>query len=251
MTDALGNENQYGELNDNVGQDEGNNQEKNSSGDWESQAKYFQSEKDKLYSENQDLKKYEKIGKFLESRPDIVQNITEQAGGGGQPQAERITLDKDEFDPWEAYNDPSSKSYVFRKQEEQETINQAVSEQVDQRVSGLQQQVGMNQLQQELVKRGLNEEQIGSFMEFAKTPTNEYGVDGAIKMWQAMTNNSKQQDTQQENQPQSNPFDMIRQNTNVPAQGGVLGGEQPKIKSDDESMWKSVMGASRVGNKIP
>ena len=66
MIDALGNENQHGELNNNVGQDGGNNQDENSSGDWESQAKYFQSEKDKLYSENQDLKKYEKIGKFLE-----------------------------------------------------------------------------------------------------------------------------------------------------------------------------------------
>mgnify|MGYP003149348939 CR=1 FL=1 len=251
MTDALGNENQYGELSDNVGQDEGNNQEKNSSGDWESQAKYFQSEKDKLYSENQDLKKYEKIGKFLESRPDIVQNITEQVGDGGQPQTERITLDKDEFDPWEAYNDPSSKSYVFRKQEEQVTINQAVSEQVDQRVSGLQQQVGINQLQQELVKRGLNEEQIGSFMEFAKTPTNEYGVDGAIKMWQAMTDNNVQQDVQQEQQVAPNPFDMIRQNNTPPPQAGVLNGEQPKIKSGDDTFWDDVVKANRVGNKLP
>ena len=251
MIDALGNENQHGELNNNVGQDEGNNQEKNSSGDWESQAKYFQSEKDKLYSENQDLKKYEKIGKFLESRPDIVQNITEQVGGGGQPQAERITLDKDEFDPWEAYNDPSSKSYMFRKQEEQATINQAVSEQVDQRVSGLQQQVGVNQLQQELVKRGLSEEQIGSFMEFAKTPTNEYGVDGAIKMWQAMTDNNVQQDVQQEQQVEPNPFDMIRQNSNPPPQAGVLNGEQPQIKSGDDKFWDSVIQANRVGNKLP
>ena len=177
----------------------------------------------------------------MESRPDIVQNITEQAGGGGQPQAERITLDKDEFDPWESYNDPSSKSYMFRKQEEQVTINQAVSEQVDQRVSGLQQQVGVNQLQQELVKRGLNEEQIGSFMEFAKTPTNEYGVDGAIKMWQAMTDNSEQVDNQQQEKP--NPFDMIRREANVPAQGGILNGQQPKVKSSDDDIWSQVKNA--------
>ena len=42
---------------------------------------------------------------------------------GGQPaQPERVELSKDEFDPWEAYNDPSSKSYKFRQQELQETI---------------------------------------------------------------------------------------------------------------------------------
>ena len=56
MTDAFENENHNGELNDNVGQDEGENQGKTSSEEWESQAKYFQSEKDKLYAENQQLK---------------------------------------------------------------------------------------------------------------------------------------------------------------------------------------------------
>ena len=58
-----------------VGQDEGTNNEENSTEDWEAQAKYHQSEKDKLYAENQQLKQYEKVGKFLESRPDLVQNL--------------------------------------------------------------------------------------------------------------------------------------------------------------------------------
>ena len=39
-----------------VGQDEGTNNEESSTNDWESQAKYHQSEKDKLYAENQQLK---------------------------------------------------------------------------------------------------------------------------------------------------------------------------------------------------
>ena len=76
MNNALENENldNQGEINDNVGQDEGGQQQEGSS-DWQSQAKYFQSEKDKLYAENQSLKKYEQVGKFLESRPDVVENI--------------------------------------------------------------------------------------------------------------------------------------------------------------------------------
>ena len=56
-----------GQLETEVGQDEGTNNEENSTQDWEAQAKYHQSEKDKLHVENQQLKQYEKVGKFLES----------------------------------------------------------------------------------------------------------------------------------------------------------------------------------------
>ena len=47
-----------------VGQDEGTSNEENSTQDWEAQSKYHQSEKDKLFTENQQLKQYEKVGKF-------------------------------------------------------------------------------------------------------------------------------------------------------------------------------------------
>ena len=36
----------------------------------------------------------------------------------------------DEFDPWEAYNDPSSKSYKFRQQELKQTIDSAINSEV-------------------------------------------------------------------------------------------------------------------------
>ena len=60
MDNALDNENldNQGQINDNVGQDENQTQNEASNGDWESQAKYFQSEKDKLQYENQKLKDY-------------------------------------------------------------------------------------------------------------------------------------------------------------------------------------------------
>ena len=86
MDNALENENldYQGEVNDNVGQDEGKQAEESGS-DWESQAKYFQSEKDKLYAENQNLKKYEQLGQMLESRPDIVQTISGMVQGQPTP----------------------------------------------------------------------------------------------------------------------------------------------------------------------
>ena len=237
MDNALENNNlEEGQVTDNVGQDEATQQQE-SGDDWESQAKYFQSEKDKLHAENQKLKQYEQVGQMLESRPDIVQAVSGMLKGGQQaPQQEqRVELSKDEFDPWEAYNDPSSKSYQFRQQELQDTINQAVSSQV----GNVQREVGMNKLQTELANKGLNAEQIQSFMDFASKNPAEYGIDGAINMWQAVTQES--QATQNRN-----PLDVIRQNQTQPQQGGVLNGQQPVRKSDKDSMWEGIMNA---GNK--
>tara|TARA_R110002110_G_scaffold1080_9_gene4393 strand:- start:2738 stop:3457 length:720 start_codon:yes stop_codon:yes gene_type:complete len=232
MDNALENENlNQGEFNDNVGQDEAT-QNGESGSDWESQAKYFQSEKDKLYTENQNLKKYEQLGQMLESRPDIVNTISGMVDG--QPaQEENISLNKDEFDPWEAYNDPSSKSYKYRHQELQNSINDAVQSQVGQ----VQKQVGMNKLTGELEKRGLDEEQIKSFYDFAQKNPSEYGIDGAINMWQSVT----QQPTEGENN--QNPMDSIRQNQTVPQQAGILNGEQPIKTNEKDELWKSIVKA--------
>ena len=245
MDNALENENlNQGEINDNVGQDEAT-QNNESSSDWKSQAKYFQSEKDKLYTENQNLKKYEQVGRMLESRPDIVQTVSGMLQGGQPTQDNSVSLDKDEFDPWEAYNDPTSKSYQFRQQELQNTINEAVQHQVSNQVAGVQEQVGMNQLTTELEKRGLNEEQIHSFYKFAKTNPAEFGIDGALNMWQSVT----QEPTESE-QNNQNPMDSIRQNQSVPPQAGVLNGERPIKANEKDEMWEGIMKAGGRTNVL-
>ena len=228
-----------GQVNDNVGQDEGTQQQE--SGDWESQAKYFQSEKDKLHVENQKLKQYEQIGQMLESRPDIVNTISGMVQGGQPAPEERFELSKDEFDPWEAYNDPSSKSYKFRQQELQDTINYAVQSQV----GDVKKEVGMSKLQTELANKGLNPEQITSFMDFASKNPAEYGIDGAINMWQSVT----QQPTEAGSNV-NNPLDAIRQNQAVPQQAGILNGEQPVKKDDKDSMWDSITKAGSRTNVL-
>jgi len=243
MDNALENENldNQGEINENVGQDEGNQNEESGS-DWESQAKYFQSEKDKLYAENQNLRKYEKLGHMLESRPDIVNTVSSMLGGQPNNQVEqRVSLEKDEFDPWEAYNDPSSKSYAYRQQELQDSINEAVNNQL----SGVQQQMGMTQLKGELEKRGLNEEQVNSFVEFASKNPAEYGIEGAINMWQSVT----QQPTEGEQNTQ-NPINSIRQNQSVPQQAGILNGERQIKTNEKEDMWSNILKAGSRANVL-
>jgi hypothetical protein len=226
--DEFGNQNEFGESNDSIGQDEGETSEVN----WEEQAKYFQSEKDKLYSENQSLKQYEEVGKFLESRPDIVQNIEQQIGGG-QSKQQQVSLKPDEFDPWEAYNDPSSKSYQFRTQEMQGAINNAVGE----ATQGIKRQNGRTELTGKLQSKGLNEDQVKSFYAFADKHPSEYGLDNVLKMWQAVTTSSGTNG--------ESPNDQVRNVQSQPQQvGGVLQGQRPLTpKSDADEMWQGIMKA--------
>ena len=214
-----------------VGQDEGTEAQESSTTDWEAQAKYHQSEKDKLFARNQELEQYEKIGKFLESRPDVAQTVLNEVSGQPKAQAERIALKPDEFDPLEAYNDPSSKSYKYRMQEMQDTINGAV----EQAVGGIKAEQGRSSLHSDLVSKGLNEDQINSFFEFADKHPSEYGLDNVLKMWQAVS--------QAPNTVTENPLDQIRQNQNNLTSAGVLQGQQPSRKSDDEKMWEAVKNA--------
>ena len=241
MDNALGNENldNQGQVTNNVGQDDSTTQNEAASTDWESQAKYFQSEKDKLHTENQKLKEYEKVGQLLESRPDIVQTISGMVQGGQPAETERVALDKDEFDPWEAYNDPASKSYKFRQQELQDSINNAVQSQV----AGVQKEVGMTKLQGELAAKGLTPEEITSFVDFASKNPAEYGVDGAINMWRSVT----QEPQQDEN---GNPLDAVRENQAVPQQAGILSGEQPVRKNEQDEMWEGILKAGSRTNVL-
>ena len=241
MDNAYEDGNLEGQPVDNVGQDS-NGETQEGSGNWEEQAKYFQSEKDKLSAENSKLKRYEKIGNLLESRPDITNAVAGMIQGQGQPQEpKKIVLDKDEFDPWEAYNDPQSKSYMFRQQELQDSINGAVNQQMQ----GLQRNQGEMQLKTELQQRGLAPEEVDSFMKFASNNPAEYGVDGAIKMWRAVA------ESDASGQPIEKPLDGIRQTQGTPAQGGVLQGQAPQTpKSDVDSMWDSITKAGSRTNVL-
>ena len=222
-----------------VGQDEGQTQDETPV-DWEEQAKYHQSEKDKLYSENQKLKQYEEVGKFLESRPDVIEQLQNKVGG--QPDATpQVALKPDEFDPWEAYNDPTSASYKFRMQELQQTVNGAVQE----ATQGMRQESGRATLNSELKAKGMNDEQVQSFFDFADKHPSEYGLDNVIKMWQAVQGTPAKGN-------QGSPLDQVRNVQSQPQQvGGILQGEKPQMpKSDNDAMWDGIVSAGGRTNVL-
>ena len=219
-----------------TGEDTGDNAKESS---WEKQAKYFQSEKDKLFEENKSLKQYEKLGEALKARPDIIKDIKDKLSNSKKVELKR----PDNFDPWEAYNDPKSESYKYRMQEMEHNINTAVQEQVKSQTSHIEEKQAMQSLESELSQRGLNKEQINDFLRFADTDPSEFGIDGVLKMYNAYKGN--------ETTAQESPLDPIKRTQSNPSVGGVLNGQMPEQTNDEDDMWKGVLGAGRVGNKIP
>ncbi len=225
--------------NDSIGQDEQVDMQESSTENWEEQAKYFQSEKDKLAAENQKLKQYEEVGKFLESRPDVIEAIKNKTSGQPQQQPQ-VALKPDEFDPWEAYNDPTSASYKYRMQEMQQTINNAVTQATD----GIRQQTGRAQLQSQLAAQGMSVDEIDSFMQFADKHPSEYGLENVIKMWRAVSQAPAESHGE-------NPLDKVRDVQSQPQPTGILTGERPKgPKSDTDAMWEGVVNAGSRANKL-
>ena len=224
-------------MNDNRNQNSGQPNQQGQ-GKPEESAKYFQSERDKLYAENQQLKKYEKLGKFMESRPDAARAVanTLKKGPGipRKPMPKKPVVKKPEhFDPWEAYNDPSSASYKYRMAEMQQAVTQTSAKMINgtvgKQMAQMKQGQAMDKLTSQLKDKGMNEQQIKSFIEFSSKNPAEYGVDGVIKMWQSVGG-------QQEVQPPS-PLDNVRNTQETPATGGILQGQDFKTRSSDDQMW--------------
>ena len=222
-------------VDDNVGQDVSVDSNESSQEITEDESsRYHQSRADKLATENEQLKKYQKVGQLLESRPDLVQNLMGQLQGSGQPQQpQNVEMSQDEFDPWEAFNDPKSKSYQYREQQD----DQRIDARVEQRLGGLQKQMGQTQLQNQVINDGLvAKEELPGFMDFVNKHPAEYGIENVVKMFRAV--NAENPATQA-----PNPLDQVRQNQQAPTPAGILSGEQPQRKSETDSIWDSVIKA--------
>ena len=214
--------------------------------DWEQSAKYFQSEKDKVNSENQKLKtQLDTMGKFLEKNPDLAQTMQQRAQGVGGEQipvqnAQAMTQIKPEdFDAYESYTDPNSESFKFREMQENNKIEQTVQK----RLAGVQQNMAMNQLKTDLASKGLNQEQVGDFIEFASTPADKLGLDNVINMWKTVRGN----DTSTQQQVD---LTQVRQNQSVPTSPGVMQGQKPQTKSDIDNMWDGIVKAGGRSNVL-
>ena len=119
-------------------------------------------------------------------------------------------------------------------------MKSVVGEAVDNAVGKVNNRINQGKLVDKLKTKGLNDKDVESFMKFATKNPAEYGIDGAIRMWQAAEN------------PQSagSPLDRVREQQQVPSQGGVLNGEQPVRKDEKDVMWDSITKAGSRTNVL-
>ena len=164
----------------------------------------------------------------------------------GTPQPPKIELSPEEFDPWEAYNDPSSKSYQFRKQELDGAISSAVNEAVGEKAGEFNARQNVVNLTNELKGRGFNDEQIKGFMEFTSRNPADYGLDTVIQMYNTVNGDDA-------NVIPPSGLDNVRQTQNQPTPGGILDGQKPQTKSEEDSMWSDIMKSGGVASngKLP
>ena len=209
---------------------------------WEESAKYYQSEKDKMQTENtkikDDLEKYKALGQFVESRED-VQGYIQDALAGKVEEKPQVQVPED-FDPWEAYNNPNSASFQYRTEMERQNIESAVKNSTSQLSEQMESRDRAAKFDNELVKEGLNESDKSNFYQFANTPINQLGTDVLVRMWRAADQNL--------NPGLNNPspeMDVVRRNMQEPTPTGVLQGQQPPAVNENDAMWDGIMKASQ------
>jgi len=201
--------------------------------DWEKSAKHFQSEKDKMFAENQQLKAQ-------------LQEIANNQQQVQQQKEEEAIQPPESFDPWEAYNDPNSESYLYRQQMEQHNIAKAVAQSQQQVEDRMQADKKLQEFDNELIQQGLSAEDKEKFYAFANKPLSQLGTDKLVAMWRAVDG--------QINTPQnaSGPreFAKIRANQAEPTPAGVLQGEQPPVTNQDDATWDRIMNATNRSRNI-
>lgn len=182
---------------------EGNEEQIEYATDWENETRKFQSmydrqkaEYDSLQKQVNSLEPLQQLQSVLESRPDVVQAIQEKLEGKPAQQNNESSLapegiDEASFDPWEAYYKPDSPSYKLRVGQEKALVQEAVSEQM----SGIQSQVAMQNLKNELRQNyGITDDrEMEDFIQFATNPREQLPVDFLINVYRQYKNKDNPQ----------------------------------------------------------
>ena len=205
-------------------------------------AKKFQSmydkrtaEYEKLNYEVEELRKYKQLGEVLEKRPDVVEAMRNTLSGNeaiNKPEAQAVN--EESFDPWEAYYKPGSPSYEMRVNQEKALVNEAVQEQF----SGLQKQMAVNNLKQDLTsKYGFDDPKMADdFIQFATTPREELPLDMLVDVYRKYKGGEEKV---------SPNLEAVQRSQRIAPTAGVVQGAAPEKPNELEDVWTGVMGASR------
>jgi len=214
--------------------------------DWQNESKKFQSMYDRQTAENSKLKeqngKFQQLAHMLESRPDVVQAMRDKLSGDTPAQESTPKVDEDSFDPWEAYSRPGSESYKLRQKENEKLVSNAVKKQM----AGLQMQMGMQNLKNELgSKYGMTDpKEIDEFVKFAMTPKDRIPIDTLVDVYR------KNRGVEQQNMGANENLEATQRAQAIPKSAGILQGAKPEQKSNLDDVWKKVVNAGSRSNVL-
>ena len=125
---------------------------------WHEEARKWQSMYDKTQADKSKLEGA--VEQYIAAQESQQANVQKHNNG-------RITLTEEEFNPWDAYNKPESKSYQFRAQQENDRIRASLGQYQQQ----AQEQMVVNNTVNELKnKHNFNDNQVRDFMQFVTQP---------------------------------------------------------------------------------
>ena len=189
-------------------------------------------EYDKL---KQESGKYGQLAQMLESRPDVVYAMKNTLSGNTSAKEAQPKVDEDSFDPWEAYSNPGSESYKLRQKENEKLVSNAVKKQM----AGLQMQMGMQNLKNELeTKYGMSDpKEVDEFVKFAMTPKDKIPIDTLVNVYR-----NKKGATQQSIEASQN-LEATQKTQAIPKSAGILQGAKPDLKPNIDTAWESIKNA--------
>jgi hypothetical protein len=193
----------------------------------EDDVRKFQSMYDKAQAE---LDKVKPVAKLFQDNPELVDVVRDHLTGG-KGQDKEIKINEEEFNPWDAYTNPNSKSYALRQQE----IDDAVSSRMSDYMGRLeaQRQVDSRRMRAQSEFK-LSNNDAEEFVEFVTKPKDQLPLDTLFNVW----------NTNKNGLPQLNQnIESVKRTQQRPKSAGLVQGGQPPKKSDEDNMWSNIMKA--------
>jgi hypothetical protein len=193
----------------------------------EDDVRKFQSMYDKAQAE---LDKVKPVAKLFQDNPELVDVVRDHLTGG-KGQDKEIKINEEEFNPWDAYTNPNSKSYALRQQE----INDAVSSRMSDYMGRLEAQRQVDSLRMRAQSEfKLSNSDAEEFVEFVTKPKDQLPLDTLFNVW----------NTNKNGLPQLNQnIESVKRTQQRPKSAGLVQGGQPPKKSDEDNMWSNIMKA--------
>jgi hypothetical protein len=197
----------------------------------EDEVRKFQSMYDKAQAE---LNKVRPVAKLFQDNPELVDVVRDHLTGGKGQDKEQIQINEEEFNPWDAYTNPNSKSYQLRQQE----IDDAVSSRMRDYMGRLEAQRQVDTLKlRAQTEYKMSESDANDFVDFVTKPKEQLPLETLFNVW----------NTNKNGLPQVNQnIESVKRAQQKPKSAGLVQGGQPPKTSDEDNMWSNILKAGNT-----